>query len=161
MDQYNRFKNDYLEDEKFITELHSHFRFKVNQYLDDPFNLQANPISLAEGLLEQKLLSELEVMTMELKENHDLHLWNQRTLELYILQAEMFLCNQAIEDYPGVMQCRVHKNAIQSSPNDLAEQEAKKTLRLATSSRNIGFGDLHDIMKQSAPTRTTLKEIHT
>ena len=73
----------------------------------------------------------------------------------------MFLCNQAMEDYPDIVQWRVHGNAIQSSLDDLAEQEARQTLRQATSVRNIGFRDIHDIMKHSPPRRTTLKEIQT
>ena len=85
-------------------------------------------LPLKEGLLEEELLSELEVIAMELKDNHDLYLWNQRRIELYRLQTEMYLCNQAIEDYPDVVQWKVHRNANQDSLDDLAEQEARQTL---------------------------------
>ena len=37
---YSIFKNKYLEDVKFTSELHSNFRFKVNKYLETPFNLK-------------------------------------------------------------------------------------------------------------------------
>ena len=70
----------------------------------------------------------------------------------------MYLCNQAIEDYPGVVQWKVHSNAIQDSLEDLAEKEARQTLRQTTTARNIGFRDIHDILKQGPPRRTTLKE---
>ena len=98
---------------------------------------------------------------MELKDNHNLYLWNQRRLELQRLQTEMYLCNQAFEDYPYVVQLKVHKNAIQGSPDNLAEQDARQTLRQSNCARNIGFRDIHDIMKQGPPRRTILKEIHT
>ena len=72
----------------------------------------------------------------------------------------MYLCNKAIEDYPDVIQWKVHRNAIQNSLDNLAEKESRQILRQATSARNIGFRDIHDIMKQGPPRRTTLKEIH-
>ena len=53
------------KDEKFTSELPSYFSLKVNQYLDTPFDVWDNPITLEnmdglllnEGLLEEELLS--------------------------------------------------------------------------------------------------------
>ena len=52
----------------------------------------------------------------------------------------MFLRNQIIKDYPDIVQWKVHRNAIESSLDNLADQEARQTLRQATSARNMVSG---------------------
>ena len=62
-------------------------------------------LPLKEGLLEEEFLSELKVIAIELKDYHDLYLWNQRRIEPHRLQTETYLCNQAIEVYTGTQKC--------------------------------------------------------